>query len=219
MRNMIRSTITIVAAGLILVACGERPNPVDSGIQPFESSASLVVPNPTGTEFIVFGDAALARAKSALTSGSTYIQTETQMVKASKKAKLKVKFKKYKAPMQVRNAVFKIAKKSIGGVDPLWEDYHEVGMAVETGQTLADVIVKFRPAGMTFDPVAILELNVKGELDPEALVAYHVSRNGKVTKPALKVEGRKTTWKLRVEVSSFSEYSWDEEADEAPTFE
>jgi hypothetical protein len=122
--------------------------------------------------------------------------------------------------MQVREATFKVAKNSIGGrIAPLWKNYHEIEMSVETGQTLAQVIVKFRPAGMTFDPVAVLELKVKGELDPSTLVAYHVSKSGRVTKPAFKVEGKKTAWKLSVEVPSFSEYSWDEEADEAPTYE
>ena len=219
MKRAIRNTFTIVATGLVLVACSESRNPIDLGVQPIKHSADLILPNPSGTEFIVFGDAALARAKSALVSWSTHIQTDDRRVKASQKATLKVKFKKYKAPMQVREAVFKIAKHSIGGVEPVWKNQYAVEMSVETGQTLADVIVKFRPAGMTFDPVAILELKVKGKLDPTALVAYHVSKKGRVSKPAFTVEGKKSTWKLRVEVPSFSEYSWDEEADEPPTFD
>ena len=59
MRRMIRSIIAVAATGLFLVACSESRNPIESSALPVEQSSQLVIPNPSVTEFIVFGDAAL----------------------------------------------------------------------------------------------------------------------------------------------------------------
>lgn len=206
-----RTLLTIVAATVMTAACGDLRGPLTSGT-PSQSEPIMAVPNPEGRDFIVFGEAGLGRASKASVSGTLLSQVESVIVKRSRKERLKVKFDSYESPLRVHEAKFEIEKNSIGDAEPLWKDHYAIVMQVETGQSLADVRVKFQPSGMSFTPVAKLTVKVKGSLDPTKLVAYHVSGNGLVTKPRMKAkEEKKGTWKLEVEVPGFSEYTYDDD--------
>ena len=91
-----------------------------------------------------------------------------------------------------------------------------ISMTVFSGSTLEDVVVAFRPSGLTFNPPATLELCLSGNLSREDANAVeaalrtvdHVS-GGQVEK--IQTKGKKdgrAGWKVTVKIPGFSLYSW-----------
>ena len=217
----IRNVIGMLAVGVIALSCGEARGPLESttevNTQLPESAFAGALP---AGGVVVFGDAALARAKRSV-GGPMFTERDGDVVKSSKDGKLKVKFRDYDGPVRVKEAEFKIEKNSITNATPLYKNYYLVGMQVETGKTLEDIRVKFYPSGMTFTEEATLTLKIRGKLSTSSFKAYHIQKNGTVTEPEVKLKGKKEEWELEVKVPGFSEYTYDddpmnEEGDEGP---
>jgi hypothetical protein len=211
-----------LAVAAIAFSCGDARSPLDSvSSTPSQAPVPARIDNPTGTDFIVFGAGAFSAQKRV--TGTTLTRSVTKTVKVNKNEKLKVTFPKYDSDLRVQKVEFEIQKNSIGFEGariPAESDgepasRHRVTMEVTTGQALSNILVGFEPSGMTFNPAARLTFRVIGELDPNALTAYHVSKNGKVSKPRMVVRQRKSReWDVLVAVGGFSEYSMDEEGQE-----
>lgn len=212
MKSRIKKVVAMLAAGVVAFSCGEARGPLDSNTEADEllPASAFVEAVPAGG-IVVFGDRALARAKKSI-GGPLHKAYDADVFREKKKEKLKVKFDDYDAGVQIKEAEFEVEKNSIGGTDPIYGDYHLVAMQVETGLTLEDVRVKFYPSGMTFSPSASLTLKVKGDIDEKAFKAYHISGAGEVTTPNVRLKKeKKDSWKLEVEITGFSEYTYDDD--------
>jgi hypothetical protein len=107
--------------------------------------------------------------------------------------------------IHVKKAEFKVRKGSLSK-----DEF--ISMTVTSGSRLTDVQVAFTPAGIQFNPVAELEIELRGELTEEemdALQVYHTSSDGEVTIALMKfeVDQKKKKVKLYIQVPGFSTYS------------
>jgi len=210
-KNRIRNAAIVLALGIIAVSCGDARGPLSSGPETQFGPIVAQVANPEGVNFFVFGDAALALTKRGSAGVTTQEQKDEKIVDARKNATLKVKFRKYDSPLRVIEAEFKIKKNSIGDATPVGRNRYLIGMKVVSGQSLNQMVVTFKPKGMSFTPAAKLKLKVKSESDLENLVAYHIDPDGTVTQVKMKVKKERSYWKLEIEVHSFSQYSYDDD--------
>jgi hypothetical protein len=218
-RNLRPAALGLTMAA-VLWSCGEMgQNPTTSLDQSAEPAPAVVDAQPSGG-YIVFTPRALAAAKRSKRSNSSTSSKSDLTVFANKRgANLSVKFneKAGKNEVVVKKAEFKVHKNSVLE-DPraLPGDYHLIAMTVTSGTSLDDIRVKFKPSGMKFDPNAELSIEVDGDFEATKLVAYHVSPSEKTVKQidvdAKKERGGKYT--LSVNVSGFSEYSWDDDDDD-----
>ena len=219
----VRTFGLMLAATALVWSCGDvgqsPVSSVDTAVAPSEISA-VTQEAPAG--MFVFSGRALRVAKSGVEEGTFVYERDAGMIDEDKGGKLKAKFKSYagKDQVQVKSAELKVAKDSIIPVLPAFKGKHLVVMSVRSGTSLDDVLVKFWPPGMVFTPNAELSVHFQGEFDGDAPVAYHVTKDGKVTVIKVTIEQKKGSFVLKVEVPGFSEYSYDdgdEEADEDPT--
>ena len=219
----IRTSGLMLAATAFLWSCGDvgqsPVSSVDTAVAPSEIAA-VTQEAPAGT--FVFSGRALRAAKHGVEEGTFVYDCDAGMIDEDRGGKLKAKFKNYvgKDQIQVISAEFKVGKKSLVPVLPAFKGKHLVTMSVRSGTSLDDVLIKFWPPGMLFTPAAELSVHFKGEFDGVAPVAYHVTKDGKVTVIKVTIEQKKGSFVLKVEVPGFSEYSYDdgdEEADEDPT--
>ena len=81
-----------------------------------------------------------------------------------------------------------------------------IDMTVYSGYSLNDVAVAFGPVGLIFSPEATLTIVLWGEIDPDAVYAYHTSGTT-VTQISTEIVEGKKTWTIILKVPGFSEYS------------
>jgi hypothetical protein len=121
--------------------------------------------------------------------------------------------------IQVKQAQFSVEKNSIdtGGLSDAQLDRYtskkgvDIRMQVVTGTTLEDIVVAFGPAGLAFNPVAQLRLQLVGDLTgiftagEEA--GYHINADGVVTKVSVSIDDLdEDGCNLIIDVPGFSRY-------------
>ena len=86
-----------------------------------------------------------------------------------------------------------------------------ISMEVQSGNTLADIVVAFTPAGLKFKFDAWLELELEGgDLTPGVTKGYHIEGDGTVTEIDIHLMPRgRDKWKLWMKVPGFSRYATD----------
>jgi hypothetical protein len=164
---------------------------------------------------IVFTPSALRAAKRSTRNVTQASGTDTEIIRNREGGDLRVDIRPYgdNDILRVKSAKFEIEKKSIGGVKPLKRDRYLITMTVHSGTTLSDVAIEFTPSGMTFSPAAQLEVQLSGthSIEGKEIVGYHIDADGTVTEIRTKVEDRRGTLKLTIDVPGFSEYDWDDD--------
>ena len=214
------AALTLLGLVVLLQGCGDsRRSPLNSQVgelSQVEASRAVVEAPPAidnRPSYVVFSP---FRATKLVKHANGVISKDTKKTIDGKKGgKLDVKFsdddddddddddKKKSVTVRVKKATFKVKAKS-------FEKKAEISMTVYSGSTLADVKVEFTPSGLSFDPAAGLELQLKGTMKPGKMTGYHVSADGTVTLVEAVVEKAKGGWKLKMDIPGFSEYSWDE---------
>lgn len=106
----------------------------------------------------------------------------------------------------LKRADFDVAK---GSMD---RELAEITMEVFNGVTLEDVVVKFGPSGLKFNPPAELTFRGEGKLDTKSLKAYHIEdddskSDARISRLSYSLIRSNGYWVVTVKVPGFSEYS------------
>jgi hypothetical protein len=212
--------LTLAVAALtgmaFLTSCGdpERSPLVSSADDPAQA-VSAPVPPSGGTFSIGFSP---RPANDQVLTKPAWVQKryDTDFVSRGRGGKLKTRFSTWlwdddDDDVRVDEVEFKVNKKAI-------DSDRFVTMEVTSGTSLDDVRVKFWPSGVQFEPAAELKIELRGELDKDTLKglkAYHVEKDGTVTKIKVKVSGRGDKWKLTIKIPGFSYYDLADDEDYA----
>lgn len=213
--------ITILALGIIALACGDVRSPLENTND--QAPLAAIDQNAPPAGIIAFGPRSLARARAKVAahattwSGLHYVAVDADLIDASEGGSLEADFPDYGPDGIVRatSTEFEVEANSIGGADPVWEDSHLILMKSHSGERLDEILVEFYPSGMTFSPVAKLTVKGVGPINVDDLVAYHIEGDGSVSQPPFTVKVTDDGWKIKVDVPGFSEYTYDDD-DSAP---
>lgn len=190
-----------------------------------------VMSQPAG--YLVFTQRAALRAAKRVkvdNSAGVFTHTESDYFRSDENGTLEIDFAKYgdKETIRIDKVRFKVKKNSIDLSDLAPEELDEfvrerrssfkcrIEMSASTGTTLEDVVVAFNPEGLIFDPVATLEIKLKGDVGDGVLtegesVAYHIDSRGRVSKVAMHVNvERGGGHVLKIDVPGFSRYGLDD---------
>ena len=238
LHRMIRAALVVLSLPLVVAfsGCGDL-NRTALGSSDPAVSEDVMSTRPAG--YLVFSQRAAVRAAKKVqvdVSAGVFTHTESRYFESDENEKLEIEFGQYgnretvrvdKATFWVRSNAMDISDLNPDQIvkyvkrdsDNRWSRNSSfdcrIDMAVSTGKTIEDVVVAFGPDELKFDPIAKLVISMKGPLRGKIQagkgVAYHISKNGDISKVEMDVSIDQDGGKLVIDVPGFSRYGVDDE--------
>ena len=206
MKRLLTLASALLAAATLTIGCGTENSPVSS-------NEDVVTNNAHGRSFITFSAEAMRRAgkmNAIPAEGRTVSAVFTQVGGVLQLAEPNTA-----ASTDDNEVLFQVMPNSLPIVasDNFSSTDANTSVLITMtvyGNTLADMIIEFDPDGLTFDPVALLNLHLGHDLVNMALeemVIWHIHDDGNVEEAFFTLRTDDINVYITIEVPGFSRYS------------